>query len=224
LRHRRWSTAYVKLNTGSSAAAMVVVHPLDDPPWGAGAMVRLNDGYYSTRRLCRYEGEELHAALDFLLGEEVCVQQGIRMAQIDGQNFDVRVVVIYGRVAATVFRLSPLPMTNLHLGGHRGAPALCRAAILARAWLDALDHCVEAARLYPAAMVGVDLLFERGYLHHHILEMNAFGDFFPGLVDEHGQGVHRLEIEQTAERYRMPTASSSASSRSAGQPPTAPPS
>jgi len=28
--------------------------------------------------------------LAFLLREGVCVQQGIRMAMIDGQNFDVR--------------------------------------------------------------------------------------------------------------------------------------
>jgi hypothetical protein len=120
------------------------------------------------------------------------------MAQIDGQNFDVRVVVLHGRPAFTVFRLSPQPMTNLHLGGRRGDPASCRAAVPTRAWLDALDHCAEAARLYPCAAVGVDLLFERGYLRHYVLEVNAFGDFFPGLTDAAGRTVHAAEIEETA--------------------------
>ena len=200
LRARRFPTAYVKLNTGSSAASIAVVHPLDERPWGLSSVARLDGGFYSTRRLCRYEGSDLHAVLRFLLGEGACVQRGIPMAQIDGQNFDLRVVVVYGEPAFVVFRLSSLPMTNLHLGGRRGRFAACRACIPTRAWLDALDHCGEAGRLYDCAMVGVDLLFERGYLRHHVLEVNAFGDFFPGLTDAQGRTTHRIEIEATARR------------------------
>jgi hypothetical protein len=32
------------------------------------------------------------------------------MAQIDGQNFDVRVVCVHGRPAASIFRISSGPM------------------------------------------------------------------------------------------------------------------
>jgi hypothetical protein len=198
LRGEHFDTAYVKLNTGSSAAGIAVVHAGASPPWAISSVVRLGDGFYSCRRLCRHTGADLEAVLEFLLAEGVCVQRGIRMAQIDGQNFDVRVVVLRGRAAFTVFRLSTLPMTNLHLGGRRGEARHCRAAVPTRAWLDALDHCAEAAGLYRAAAVGVDLLFESGYLRHYILEVNAFGDFFPGLVDQAGRGVHDLEIEATA--------------------------
>jgi hypothetical protein len=194
----RWESAYVKLNTGSSAAGIAVVHALDRPPWAISSVVRLGDGFFSSRRLRRHQGADLDAVLRFLLAEGVCVQRGIRMAQVDGQNFDVRVVVVHGRPAFTIFRLSSLPMTNLHLGGRRGDPARCRAAIPPRAWLDALDHCAEAAGLYEAAAVGVDLLFESGYIRHWLLEVNAFGDFFPGLADAEGRGVHAAEIEATA--------------------------
>jgi hypothetical protein len=124
LRDEHFGTAYVKLNTGSSASAIAVVHAADEPPWAVSSVVRLGDGFYSTRRLRRHAGADLDAVLAFLLGEGVCVQRGIRMAQIDGQNFDVRVVVIHGRPAFTVFRLSSQPMTNLHLGGRRGPAAL----------------------------------------------------------------------------------------------------
>ncbi len=198
LKERRFRTAYVKLNTGSSASCMAVVHALDEPAWAWSSLLRLNGGFYSTRRLCRYEGEDLHAVLEFLLQEGACIQRGISMAQIDGQNFDVRVVMIYGRPAFHIFRLSSEPMTNLHFGGRRGPPDRCREAIPNRAWLDALDHCTEAARLYDSAMVGIDLLFERGFLRHYILEINAFGDFFPGLRDANGRTVHGVEIEETA--------------------------
>jgi hypothetical protein len=199
LRAARFGRAYVKLNTGSSASGIAVVHAADEPPWAVSSVVRLGDGFFSTRRLCRRQGADLDAVLAFLLAEGACVQRGIRMAQIDGQNFDVRVVVIHGRPAFTVFRLSSLPMTNLHLGGRRGDPERCRAAVPTRAWLDGLDHCAEAARLYRAAAVGVDLLFESGYIRHYLLEVNAFGDFFPGLLDAAGRSVHAVEIEATAQ-------------------------
>jgi hypothetical protein len=198
IRARRWATAYVKQNTGSSASAIAVVRALDGPARATSSLVRLDGDYYSTRRLRQCQGEELDDLLAFLLREGACVQQGIRMAQLEGVNFDVRVVVIHGEPAFTIFRLSPNPMTNLHLGGRRGDAARCRASIPTRAWLDGLDHAVEAARLYRSAAVGVDLLFESGYLRHYVLEVNAFGDFFPDLTDERGRSVHRVEIEATA--------------------------
>jgi hypothetical protein len=203
LRRERIDLAYVKLNTGSSASGIAVVHAADKPPWAVSSVIRLGDGFYSTRRLVRLTGAGLDAVLDFLLGEGVCVQRGIRMAQVDGQNFDLRVVMIHGRPAFTVFRLSSRPMTNLHLGGRRGSFEYCRAAVPTRAWLDALDDCAEAARLYPCAIVGIDLLFESGYGRHYVLEVNAFGDFFPGLTDDQGRSVHRVEIEATAAQYGL---------------------
>jgi hypothetical protein len=169
-------------------------------PWAITSLVRLEDGFFSTRRLRRIEGKPLLATLDWLLDEDAIVQRGMPMAQIDGQNFDVRIIVQHGKPTFTIFRLSNQPMTNLHLGGRRGDPLRCRAAIPNRAWLDAIDHCVEAARLYPMDSVGIDLLFERGYYRHWLLEVNAFGDFFPGLVDANGRSVHRVEIEGTARK------------------------
>ncbi len=201
LRARRFSTAYVKLATGSSASGIAVVHPSEQPPGAITSVVRLGDGFFNTRRLRRCSGDDLEAVLCFLLREGTCVQRGIPMAQIDGQNFDVRVVMLDGRVAFTIFRLSSQPMTNLHLGGRRGDPAACRAAVPTRAWLDALDDCTTAAKLYPCAGVGIDLLFERGYLRHYLLEVNAFGDFFPGLTDSSGRTIHQAEIEATARRF-----------------------
>jgi hypothetical protein len=200
IREHRYNPAYVKLNTGSSASAIAVVRAQEEEPWAISSIACLDGGFYSTRRLARHSGERLRRVLDFLLGEEVCVQQGIRMAQLEGQNFDVRVVVIHGEPRFTIFRLSSNPMTNLHLGGRRGDGTRCRASVPVRAWLDGLDHCVETARLYRSAAVGIDLLFESGYGRHFILEVNAFGDFFPGLVDEQGRTVHATEIAETARR------------------------
>jgi hypothetical protein len=194
-----WPTTYAKLNTGSSASAIVVLTQRPELR-GQSTIVMLEDGFYSSRRLATYTGENLERVLSFLREQDVCLQQGIRMATIDGRNFDVRVVCIHTKPRFTIFRLSWLPMTNLHLGGARGDWAACRAAIPTRAWLDALDHCEEAAGLYHSEMVGIDLLFETGFQRHFILEVNAFGDFFPGLADERGRSIPVIEIEETARR------------------------
>jgi hypothetical protein len=189
-----WPRAYVKLNTGASAMGAVALWP-DHGVFGVTTMTRRDDGFYNTRSLGRVAGEPLYAMLDFLLAEGAIVQRGIPMAQIDGQNFDLRVVVLDGRPAFSVFRLSPHPMTNLHLGGRRGDWKACRAAVPTRAWLDALDDAVAAAGCFGARMAGVDLVFDRGSFRHFVLEVNAFGDFFPGYADEAGRSVHQAQIE-----------------------------
>jgi hypothetical protein len=200
---RDWPTAYIKLNTGSSATGIVHLHPnqSDRPAFGITTLAQINGQFYNSRLVRRVTGPDLDAAVQFILDEGAIVQRGIPMAQIDGQNFDVRVVCVYGQQVATIFRLSHHPMTNLHLGGRRGDYKRCRAAIPTRDWLDALDHSSDAAGCFDSAVAGVDLLFERGFRRHDILEVNAFGDFFPGWTDAHGRSVHSLEIDATARRF-----------------------
>jgi len=192
---------FVKLVSGSSASGIIALHGTNsNAMWGIGSMIEIDGRWFNTRRLQHLEGPMLQRALEFLISQGVCVQHGIPPAQIDGMNFDVRVIVIHGRIAFTIFRLSPHPMTNLHLGGRRGDWKRCRATIPNRVWLDAMDHCVEAAGCFRADMVGIDLIFERNYLSHYILEVNAFGDFFPDWTDEAGRTVHQVQIEESARR------------------------
>ncbi|MCI0705557.1 MAG: STM4014 family protein, partial [Planctomycetia bacterium] len=198
-----WPGTYVKLNTGSSATGIVVLTKPqgEGEPTGVTTLAEIDGQFYNSRLVRRLEGlSGLLKPLAFLRHEGAIVQRGIPMAQIDGQNFDVRVVCAYGKPVATIFRLSPHPMTNLHLGGRRGDYERCRAAIPTREWLDALDHCSDAAGCFDSAIAGVDLLFERGFRRHYILEVNAFGDFFPGWTDVRGRSIHELEIEATVTR------------------------
>jgi hypothetical protein len=199
-RSHRWQTAYLKLNTGSSAAGIVAIH-VDhehDQLVGITSVAESDGRYWNTRRLQHVTGPALKRVGDFILSEGAFAQRGIPMAQIDGQNFDVRIVCIRGQPAATIFRLSPHPMTNLHLGGERGDYAHCRSCIPTRQWLDALDHCAEAADCFDSTVAGVDLVFERGFRNHYVLEVNAFGDFFPRWTNERGKSVHEIEMESEA--------------------------
>jgi glutathione synthase/RimK-type ligase-like ATP-grasp enzyme len=108
------------------------------------------------------------------------------------------VVCADGKPVASIFRLSPHPITNLHLGGRRGDWERCRAAIPSRYWLDALDSAVAPARSFDALVAGVDVLFEPGFRRQVVLEVNAFGDFFPGWTDPAGRSVPEVELRAMA--------------------------
>jgi glutathione synthase/RimK-type ligase-like ATP-grasp enzyme len=194
---RGWPSVYLKLNTGSSATGIIALRSDGARFHGTTTLAEIGGPFFNSRRLLHLTGPPLQRAAEFLLAEGAFAQEGIPMAQVDGQNFDVRVVCIHGRPAASIFRLSSGPMTNLHLGGRRGDYGPCRAAIPTRDWLDALDHCADAAACFDSAIAGVDLVFERGFARHHVLEVNAFGDFFPGWVDDRGRSLHALEIGAT---------------------------
>lgn len=189
-----WPVAYLKLNTGSSATGIITLARAGDRFRGVTTLAEIDARFYNSRLVRTLTGDELQRAADFVTGEGAIAQRGIPMAQIDGQNFDVRVVCVHAKPVGVIFRLSPHPMTNLHLGGRRGDYDRCRAAIPTRDWLDALDHCAEAAACFDSTIAGVDLLFERGFRRHYVLEVNAFGDFFPGWTDDAGRSLHALEI------------------------------
>lgn len=191
---------YVKLAHGSSASGMIYLDCRGAKTRNLSTMVLLDASFFNTRNIQSLEGDHLLRALGFLVQNGVCVQREVRKALIGGESFDLRVIVINGRVEFTIFRLSESPFTNLHLGGRRGDWDSCRAAIPQRAWLDAMDDCLRAASLYHTDRVGVDLAFERDFRGHSILELNPFGDFFPDWKNEQGQTVHSRIIQSNAEK------------------------
>ena len=199
---RGWPTGYLKLSGGSSAVGMIALTAARPgrPGSGVTGLAAKGDEFYNSRRLRRLTGPDLDRAVGFVLGEGAIVQRGVPLARADGQNFDVRIICVYGRPVGAVFRVSPHPMTNLQLGGRRGNPAAIRSLIPPRAWLDAVDACESAAGCFASAVAGVDLMFEPGFRRHWVLEVNAFGDFFPGWTDDQGRSAHAIEIAATVER------------------------
>lgn len=94
-------------------------------------------------------------------------------------------------------------MTNLHLGGSRAEPQRCRHELSQRHWLDALDDSIAAAELFQLPSIGVDVAFDRHTGRPYIIELNAFGDFFPNWVNDDGRTIHQIEIESTAQTHQL---------------------
>ena len=185
--------AYCKLNHGSSACGMM--YCCMDEGYGLSTTIEINGQFFNTRKLRRLEGEAFQRMWRFFTEEGILLQEAISKSDYLGQNFDVRVVCISSKPIATIFRVSRHPMTNLHLGGHRGDWEAIRKTIPTRYWLDGLDLASEAASHFDSTVAGVDLLFERNSWKPYILEVNAYGNFFPGWIDAEGHSCHWHEID-----------------------------
>ena len=190
---------FVKLSCGSSASGVVALQVR-----AAGVEARTSvelvrrDGaiqLYNALRLRRYtEGADVRAVVDRLAAEGVHVEEWIPKAAVGGRTFDLRVVVIAGAARHVVVRTSPGPITNLHLGNRRGDVAEAREHAGADRWTAALRAAEQAALLFPGARyAGVDLVIASSLRRHAVLEINAFGDLLPGVLDG-GKDTYAAEI------------------------------
>jgi glutathione synthase/RimK-type ligase-like ATP-grasp enzyme len=183
---------YIKLNTGSSGCGIVFHDQISNT--SLSTITQIDQQFYNTRRVRNLTESALRDVLAFLNRQAAIIQHPIRKATYQTQNFDVRVICINQQVIGTIFRVSRHPITNLHLGGHRGDWAAIRRIIPTRYWLDGLNLAVEAASCFDSIVVGVDLLFEQHSWRPYILEVNAYGNFFPGWQDSQGRSCHWHEI------------------------------
>jgi hypothetical protein len=168
MREARVGRVFVKLAQGSSASGVVAL--------AAGArgvvatttaeVVREGGEFriYNSRAIRRVEDErEVAGLVDALAREGVHVERWVPKAGIDGQAFDLRVVVIAGRAEHVVVRMARGPMTNLHLGNRRGDPTALRGRMDVGPWEAAMASCERAASAFPRSLhAGVDLLIAPG--------------------------------------------------------------
>ena len=192
----------IKLSSGSSASGLGI--------WRRGrmgmelftTMEYLGRGrIYNSLRPRAYRGKIARELVALILNEGVHVERFVPKAEMDGQNFDLRVLLVAGEPAFTVIRQSRHPITNLHLGGTRGDLARL-AEVIPEGRITAMYEAMRVlGRAIPGLHLGVDVMFDRdpepGTPGFRILEINAFGDLLPGLTRTFGGrewGVYDWEI------------------------------
>ncbi len=117
-----------------------------------------------------------------LAPQGMIAEAAVNKARVDGDRFDLRVVVINGKADHVVARQSTSPITNLHLGNARASLHSVEEAVGGDRVQDCRQLAVRAADLFPGALYcGVDILLPRTGLPL-VCEVNAFGDFLPGLI------------------------------------------
>jgi glutathione synthase/RimK-type ligase-like ATP-grasp enzyme len=194
---------FVKLAHGSSASG-VAAYRTDGRRHQAVTtveVVRSRDEtrLYNSRRLRVLTRQaEIAELVDALAPHRIYAERWVPKAGIDGSTFDLRLVVIGGRVRQLLPRLSRGPMTNLHLLNRRGDPEAVRARMRVEAWEALLETAGRTAALFPGSLyAGLDVLVEPGFRRHAVAEVNAFGDLLPGVLCE-GRETYDWEIAAVA--------------------------
>jgi len=152
---------------------------------------------YNSLRPRRYkDSKSIDRLLTFLLSEGSHIEEHIAKARIGSppRFFDTRMLTVApGKVAFTVVRTSPHPVTNLHLGGARGTLEELEEAIPADVLAAAHESCAKVFAAHDCLHIGIDVMFSAARDAHFILEANAFGDLLPNL-ERDGLSVFEWEI------------------------------
>jgi glutathione synthase/RimK-type ligase-like ATP-grasp enzyme len=205
MRGARWQRVFVKLAHGSSASGVVAYQTNGRQHQATTTVERVRQSgelrLYNSRRIRTHrDPRDIEELIDELCRHGVHVERWLPKAGIDGQAFDLRVVVIGGFARHVVMRMSRSPMTNLHLLNERGEASRVREMIGEPAWAAAMSECERAMACFPGSLHGgVDLLIGAAGRGHAVLEVNAFGDLLPGILWE-GMDTYAAQIEQVARR------------------------
>lgn len=196
---------FVKLAHGSSASGVVAFSTNGSAMRALTTTEMVRDNgeikLYNSRRPRIYQdAREIETLIDALCRERVWVEKWLPKARCNGQNCDVRWVGIAGRMRHGVVRLSRHALTNLHLLNQRAPLESLQSQIDPADWQRARDSCERALGLFPDSLsIGLDVVFSPQGKRHAILELNAWGDLLPNLV-EAGQSVYQAQIMAALQR------------------------
>jgi hypothetical protein len=184
------SRVFVKLRYSSSASGVIAFQIARRRCLAVTSLEMVEDAgrvrLFNSLRVRRYDREPSIARLIDALGPNgLHVERWIPKATWQRHAIDLRVVVIARQPRHTVVRMSRGPLTNLHLGNRRGDLEALQGDVLPATWQAMHASLSEAAALFPTShYFGADVLFTPDFKRHAILELNAFGDLLPGVLDE----------------------------------------
>lgn len=191
---------FIKLAHGSSASGVIAYQVHGDKHRATTTVEVQKRGdelhLYNSRRIRLYQDvHEIEQLVDELCRHRVYVEQWLPKAGIDGRTFDLRMVVIAGRAMHAVVRLGRHPMTNLNLLGGRGNLEQVLQRIGSAGWTAIQRTCEQVmTTCFPRSLyAGIDLRISPDYQHHHVLEVNAFGDLLPNVLCN-GRDTYETEI------------------------------
>jgi glutathione synthase/RimK-type ligase-like ATP-grasp enzyme len=200
MRAQGCARVFVKLAHGSSASGVVAYQTNGSRHCATTTVEVVRRGgqtlLYNSRRVGTYrDAHEIAALIDELCRHRAYVERWFPKAGIHGRTFDLRVVVIAGRARHKVVRLSRHPLTNLHLLNGRGSAEAVASRMGEAAWAEALRACERVMQVaFPRSLyAGIDLAVAPDFRGHAVLEVNAFGDLLPGIMDE-GLDTYSAEL------------------------------
>ncbi|WP_309711129.1 STM4014 family protein [Armatimonas sp.] len=189
--------AFVKLAHGSSASGALAIRTDGKGRWkGYTTVEQVGGTLFNSRRIREIESTDaLDSLLCALAPHTLHAEEWLPKASLQNSAFDLRALVIGGKLHHVVARLSQSPMTNLHLLNKRADAATVRERVGSAAW-DALTELAErAAQCFPKCLhLGLDVMWLPGFRKLALLEAKAFGDLLPGTLHK-GKTTYEAQLE-----------------------------
>lgn len=199
MQQHRLTKVFIKPAHASSASGVIAFRKMGHRVQAITSveMVQGPEGIklYNSLTIRTYTKEsEIAAMINRLMQENILAEEWLPKATLHDRFFDIRVLVIEGKARHTVIRTSRNTITNLHLGNKRGD--LQEFVVrYGEEKLTAVKQLAErAAACFPASLyMGVDILLTADLSKTFVLEINAFGDLLPGLVDD-GETCYEAQV------------------------------
>jgi hypothetical protein len=199
MQQQRLPAIFIKLAHGSSAIGAVAYRwqPRLHQHQAFTTVRESGQQLYNSRQIRTITDEATIAALYGRLSalDDLHIEAWLPKAAMQGQVFDLRVLLIGGKVQHIVARLSRTPFTNLHLLNQRGEVDAIRARMRPARWEALLATCERVAQAFPQSLyMGLDVLIRADWRDHAVLEVNAFGDLLNDVLYA-GKDTYTCEIE-----------------------------
>lgn len=200
---------FIKLRHGSSASGIGAYFFDGAREVLLTSIVKRGEHKLNSLRLRKHtERLWIQPILEWVYKEGAHTEEWLPKMQLNGCEFDLRIVVIGGRACHVIPRVSfnHNPMTNLHFGNERGDRHQVRQHVGIQRWQNALQLAEDAAALFPNSLcIGTDIMWTPEG-EAILLEVNAFGDLLPG-IEWQGMSTYEAQLHAFLQTERWNTAS-----------------
>ena len=192
---------FLKPRYGSGAGGVMAVrYQPNRNKWVVYTTLQQVDGViHNTKRINRLSTEkEMIPLAEAVMQTEAILEEWIPKEQLQGENYDLRVVCRESEIDYIVVRCSKGSITNLHLNNKAhwwnelSLPEVVRQQIY--------FQCQEAVQSLDLQYAGVDVLIERGTDIPYIIEVNGQGDHVYQDMFAHNS-IYIQQIKKKKKRY-----------------------
>ena len=192
---------FLKPRYGSGAGGVMAIrYQPNRNKWVVYTTLQQVDGViHNTKRINRLSTEkEMVPLAEAVMQTEAILEEWIPKEQLQGENYDLRVVCRESEIDYIVVRCSKGSITNLHLNNKAhwwnelSLPEVVRQQIY--------FQCQEAVQSLDLQYAGVDVLIERGTDIPYIIEVNGQGDHVYQDMFAHNS-IYIQQIKNIKKRY-----------------------
>lgn len=192
---------FLKPRYGSGAGGIMAIrYQPNRNKWVVYTTLRQVDGViHNTKRINRLSVEkEIIPLAEAVIQTEAILEEWIPKAQLQGENYDLRVVCRESEIDYIVVRCSKGSITNLHLNNK--AHWWNELSLSEEVRQQIYFQCQEAVQSLDLQYAGVDVLIERGTDIPYIIEVNGQGDHVYQDMFVHNS-IYTQQIKNIKKKY-----------------------